>query len=475
MTSVVTSVALASPAERAVAQQVPAERTAPSVETSSIVVHPGQSIRIEAAGAAFLEAAIGSGALVTVPGELTAPSVEGDHWLVSVARNRAGVASEPVWTRVRVDATPPDLDFAFEPPPVERAGQRYLPPGAFVRLEARDAVAGVDATRLDAGGRNATGGTEVRLELPQEDGEVAIAATARDRVGNSRDTATTVWVDAIAPTIELSLTGPMTTLGARRVVGPSATIELAATDSGSGVANSERSLDGVRVEGGRRGGGLAAGVHRAEALVSDRVANQQLEVLEFTVDSKPPSLSFTVTAEREAERDGVNYYLPPVEVQAYARDDLAGVARFEQSTDGSTWSPVGAGWSGSGETLWLRARDRVANESRLEARWKIDRDPPALFLVDDSGTRHPAGAEVEVATGSELRFEAVDEGAGVERLESTFRWRGWFIENSFAVRDGLVLANAGRYFVFARAEDRLGNVQAARWPVRAVRRTGERP
>jgi hypothetical protein len=242
-------------------------------------------------------------------------------------------------------------------------------------------------------------------------------------------------------------------------------------DAQSGLAQVERTLDGAAATGAETwGGALGAGTHRAEATATDRVGNRAAVELHFVVDDQGPEIRWRASAHQSVERDGVTFFTSPVRIEVSADDDLSGIADLTWSR-GAGWSPWTGPLESTAEALELRARDRVGNKSRLEASWRIDDEPPVLFLVDDRGERHPAGSTVRVAPGESVTVTAVDDESGVDQVVTSWRHVGWFRLVGFSERQQIT--EYGRYFVYARATDRLGNETQVRWQVRA--RSGGAP
>jgi hypothetical protein len=296
-------------------------------------------------------------------------------------------------------------------------------------------------------------------ELPPQ-GEVTVRAWAVDRVGNrAGERRDSVTVDEDAPRGEIRLLGARSGEGDRLVVGPGTRAIVEVTDPDSGVGRWVGLLDGSEAPEASWAGPWPTGSHRLEAWAQDRVGNRaSLPALELLVDGKPPEIRWEIQdrafmcGEREA-------YRSPVRVAVQAVDQEAGVQALEWSADGAEWRSAAPTLELSGDSIRLRARDRVGNESETEARWTTDRDQPALSLRAPDGRALPPGTTLSVALEQEVALVAEDR-CGVATLRAAIGAGAWDRAPS-----RIRFESVGTYRLRAEAVDSGGNRAHGEWTV----------
>ncbi len=456
-------------------------------DTPVLIVAPGGEVRLESPeDGARVEAAFDGGALRSVPGSIAAPGA-GDHWLAVASRDRAGNLSPIHWLRVRVDGSPPRVELEPRPPAVagtpDRAGGKsWLPPGGSVAARGSDDLAGVAQLTLAAAAEaREVEATELTLPLPAA-GEVVVRASAVDRVGNRSSAATlTLWVDGEPPAGEIRLAGrhlpgPVGGLEGA-VLAPSCRLEAAFTDEESGLAGWVPWSDGVEVTAEAWGGPWTAGHHTVAAVAVDRVGNEgRLGPYRLVVDGAGPEITWRVLSAGVEGDEGAGtpdrWYLPPVEVAVEAVDAVAGLEELRGSLDGAAFEAVDGPVVVDGDRLYLEAVDRVGNRSTVEARWRIDRQPPEIRVAAPGARPVAPGGLVSVVRGEALDVRAVDRGAGVASATYVMN-RGWPVPPpARPLPERLVCRRTGRFELTVKAVDRLGNASHGVWQV-TVRRPGE--
>ncbi len=442
-------------------------------ERETLVVGPGETLRLEAPeDGAGLEAALDGGLLKPAGKTLTAPA-GGDHWLALASRDAAGNLSPIRWLRLRVDADPPDVVLNTDPVPVDR-GRRWLPPGATVTASAEDDPAGVAELMLTIGDDvRQISGTSLSAALPST-GEVTARAWALDGVGNRSATASlTLAIDTTPPGGEIQAACSPASAAAGTVVAPDCRIDVAVVDRDSGGARWSLEIDGEAADAEALGGPWVPGPHTVEVTAIDAVGNQAvIGPFAFTVDGTGPRITWRVSSQGVEGADGETYHRPPVEVTAEAADP-AGVARLTAATGGEAHRPIAAPVEVDGDSLLLRAVDGVGNVSQVQARWRLDLAPPVIRLETEDGQAISQGTTLQLERGDEIRFKATDGGSGLERatysvaVESAhvlWRWL-WWAPHQQPLPERLVFPWPGKISLSVEAIDRLGNRQVARWDI----------
>ncbi|SDY89583.1 Ig-like domain (group 3) [Micromonospora pattaloongensis] len=269
--------------------------------------------------------------------------------------------------------------------------------------------------------------------------------------------------DTTPPTVTASVSGNRNGDGA--YVG-SATVTLAASDSGSGVDKTEYSLDGGPF--GIYSGPVtvtAPGQHTVSYRATDKAGNTSAaQSVSFTVvappaqDSTPPTASASVTGDRDAN----GAYVGAATVTLSATDTQSGVDRIEYSLNGAAFAaysaPVTVNQPGQ-HTVAYRATDKAGNTSAPQSVSFTVVAPPAQDTTPPTasasvtGNRDANGAYVGSAT---VTLSATDEGSGVDRIEYSLDGAAFAHYHA-----PLTVNQAGQHTVAYRAIDKAGNTSAA--------------
>jgi len=265
--------------------------------------------------------------------------------------------------------------------------------------------------------------------------------------------------DTTPPTVTANVTGTKDTAG--NYVG-SATVNLAATDSQSGVDKVEYQLDGgawtaytapVVVN--------AVGSHMVHYRASDKAGNVSPEGMSsFSVvtgqpgDTTPP----TVTAEVTGTKDGSGNYLDTATVKLTATDAGSGVDKVEYKVDEGAWTaytaPVAVTAPGM-HMVSYRASDKAGNVSPegMAHFTIVSGDTTAPTVASEvTGTKDTAGNYVGKAT---VTLTATDAGSGVGKVEYKLDGGPWLTYSA-----PLALTVVGAHTVNYKATDKAGNVSA---------------
>ncbi|MCK0116106.1 plastocyanin/azurin family copper-binding protein [Isoptericola sp. S6320L] len=270
--------------------------------------------------------------------------------------------------------------------------------------------------------------------------------------------------DTTAPAVSAEVTGDQDDDGAY-VDG--ATVTLAATDDGSGVAGVEYDLDGAGWQGYDEPFVVdAVGTHTVEFRATDEAGNtSEPQSIDFTVvegDGGGDVTAPTVTAEVAGEQDDDGAYVGSATLSLAATDDEAGsgVASIEYDAHGH-WMPytTPVEFTEPGEqTVSYRATDEAGNVSEVgttsftvvEGDGGGDDTTAPTVATELSGEQDDDGAYVGSASAV---LTATDAGSGVETVEYDLDGAGWT-----EYTEAVVVDEPGEHELVARATDAAGNV-----------------
>jgi len=268
--------------------------------------------------------------------------------------------------------------------------------------------------------------------------------------------------DTTAPSVTAEVTGEQDADGA--YVG-GATVTLAATDDGSGVAGVEYDLDGA----GWRAYDApfvveSVGEHSLQFRATDAAGNtSQAQTATFTVaegGAEQDTVAPTVTAEVTGRQDADGAYVGTASVALSAQDEGSGVASIEVDAHGGHWMPYTAAlpFTEPGEhTVSYRATDVAGNVSEVGTTTFTvvaddggqDTTAPTV-TAEVTGEQDEAGAFVGSAS---VALTATDDSSGVAGVEYALDGGGWA-----AYTEPVVVTAAGEHEVAFRATDVAGNV-----------------
>jgi hypothetical protein len=239
---------------------------------------------------------------------------------------------------------------------------------------------------------------------------------ASDKAGNSSaegmEHFTVVSSDTTAPTVTASVAGTKDPDG--NYVGK-ATVTLAATDAGSGVAKVEYKLDsGDWTAYSEPVAITAVGAHTVAYRATDKAGNVSADgTSAFTIvaggDTVSPATSIVVSGNLDADWR----YIENATVTLTAEDNAggSGVDKIEYKLDGGAWTtytePVKVTGIGS-HSVWYRASDKAGNVSAEKGgAFLIAAAPPGPDLCPDSDVR-----DTVILGAADSQVENRDVGTG---------------------------------------------------------------
>jgi len=267
--------------------------------------------------------------------------------------------------------------------------------------------------------------------------------------------------DTTAPSVTAQVTGEQDGDGA--YVG-GATVTLAATDDGSGVAGVEYDLDGAGwtaydapfvVD--------AVGAHTLQFRATDAAGNtSEAQTATFTVvegSGEEDTTAPTVEPMLMGEQDENGAYVGTAAFMLHAADEGSGVASVEYQLDGGAWLPytTTVAFTELGEhTVSYRATDVAGNVSEVGsvtftvvAGGEEDTTAPTV-TAEVTGEQDDNGAFVGSATAT---LTATDDASGVESVEYDLDGAGWA-----PYTEPVVVDEPGEHTLLYRATDVAGNV-----------------
>ncbi|WP_406080900.1 OmpL47-type beta-barrel domain-containing protein [Micromonospora sp. NBC_00858] len=310
------------------------------------------------------------------------------------------------------DTTPPAVTAAVSG---DRDGDGNYVGVATVTVTATDAGSGVETVEYQVDDTSFLPYTQPVQVTAIGDHSVQFRAT--DQAGNLSPVGSVSFrivepgeEDTTPPVVTAALAGAQD--GDGNYIG-TATATLAATDTQSGVATIEYSLDGAAFTPYAQPIVVdEVGMHMLHYRATDVAGNTSAEQMShFTVvpppaeDTTPPVVSATVTG----ERDDDGGYVGGATVTVTATDDDSGVAKIEYALDTGAWTPYAGPVSvrtAGAHTLRYRATDVAGNTSTEQS---------ATFTVvaDDTDTCPESDTRgTVIIDGDDTGVPNVDTGDG---------------------------------------------------------------
>jgi hypothetical protein len=421
-------------------------------------------------GVASVQYALDTQSYAAYTGPLTV-NQPGAHTVLYRATDKAGNTSTPgsvqftVVTPPPADTTPPQVSASVSG--TKDASGNYVG-SATVTITAQDSQSGVASVEysLDQAAFTAYSGP-VSVNLP---GNHTLRFRATDKAGNTSPVSSVQFTvvapppaDTTPPDVSASVSGTKDASGS--YVG-SATVTITATDSGSGVATVDYSLDGQAYAAYT--GPLTVnqpGGHTVRYRATDKAGNTStVGTASFTVvtppppDTTPPQVSASVSGTKDASGN----YVGSATVAISAQDTGSGVASVQYALDTQSYAaytgPLAVNQPGA-HTVQYRATDKAGNTSPVGSVQFTVVAPP-------SGDTTPPQVSAGV-TGSQdwawnyvgsaiVTITATDSGSGVASVEYSLDGQ------LYAAYTGPLTVNQpGHHTVQYRATDKAGNTSTA--------------
>ncbi|GEM_PF-6103101 len=379
--------------------------------------------------------------------EYTFAGVEDGHRTVEVrALDNAG-NSRIDTVNFTVDTTPPELEIIY---PEE--GESFGVDQITVEWEGSDDVTGIDHYEVRLAGEDwmekGTDTSHTFYEL--EDGERTVEVRAWDNAGNDNINSVTFIVDTTPPTIDISVPDENAIMTQENV-----TVEWTGSDETTGIDHYEISINEESWIG--KGNDtehtffeLEDGNYTVEVRAWDNAGNDNIQMVNFIVDTTPPELEITSLEEGEA------FDIDEITVEWTGTDETTGIDHYEIRINEEDWINKGTGTTHSftgledGEHyVEVRAWDNAGHNTTTVVNFVVDTTPPVLQIES------PQEDEIFDTDSVTVEWECSDETTGIDhyeiRLEGT--WEDVGEAESFTF-EGL---EEGEHTVEVRAWDEAGN------------------
>lgn len=303
-------------------------------------------------------------------------------------------------------------------------------------------------------------------------GDHSVQFRAKDKAGN-QSAVGSVSFSVVAPTDPGDTTPPTVTASAAgnqdaagNYIG-SATVTVAATDSGSGVAKIEYAVDGAAFATYTAPFVLnTVGMHMVSYRATDVAGNVSAEgMLHLTVVAPPAqdTTAPTVSSSVAGDRDTAGNYLDAAVVTVRATDTESGVKTIEYAVDGGAFAaysnPVTVSSVGA-HTVRYRATDNAGNTSAVGTTTFTVVSRPAPDTTAPTTSAAVSGnqdVDGHYVGGATVTVTASDAGSGVKSIEIAVG------EGDFTGYSGPVTVRTpGDHTVRYRATDVAGNVSAVK-------------
>ncbi len=317
-----------------------------------------------------------------------------------------------------------------------------------VTLSSEDAVSGIAYTEYSIDGAD-----WVVYNGPfvvSQDGQHQLTFRSADIAGNVESTQTeSVRVDTNAPITMASLDGILGPGGWYR---SDVTLTLAASDSASGVADTQYSYDGISWSTYNGPITLSGtGVHIVLFCSSDHAGNTELSRFEAVqIDMISP----VTTAAIEGNLPPAGWYVSDVTVTLSATDEISGVAYSECSIDGGAWTvysgPLTITKDGNHE-IAFRSMDLAGNvEDAHSVTFGIDRSPPTTVAILDG----KLGLNDWYTSAVTMTLVPTDSYSGVADTEYSFDQTTWS-----TYEYPLTFYNDGVFTIYFYSADNVGSTE----------------
>jgi len=324
-----------------------------------------------------------------------------DIKIYDVAGNMASGSLE-----IRVDTTPPVISTAI-------GGTEGLA-GWYVSqtnttISASDENSGVDRVEYNQNSAGFQDGTSV----VSNDGVNTIGIRAYDVAGNMSTDSLEIKVDTIAPTVYPIVPTP-DGLNNWFITAPVA-VSVAGSDSGSGLASSEVSVNGGKWQSDAS---LSDGPYKVDFKSTDNAGNSTTVSRTVKVDTVAPTLSYSI-----AGTAGNNsWYLSQTMTTISARDNTSGVDRIEYDQNNIGWKDGTLVVSKDGiNDIDMRAYDLAGNMSSDSLQVKVDTVRPTSKFISPT----ESSTNTLVRGNYSLSGSSSDATSGVSAAEISLDGKSW--------------------------------------------------
>ncbi|MDB5085699.1 MAG: hypothetical protein JWN30_2585 [Bacilli bacterium] len=231
------------------------------------------------------------------------------------------------------------------------------------------------------------------------------------------------------------------------------TVNLTASDGGSGVAATYYTVDGGQQQSGTVVSLTTEGVHTLTYWSVDNAGNIETQhTATVKIDKTAPVSSSIVSP---GSPDGSNgWYTSDVTINLAGSDNLSGIAKIEYRVNDGTWSTYSGSIPSFGEGVYqvdYRSKDQAGNLEQIKSiGFKIDKTAPKLSVQLDKTVIWPADHKMVTINA---KLDASDQTSGVASIVLTS-----ITSNEPDSGEGDIQANFGTTDTsFSLRAERLGN------------------
>ena len=371
-------------------------------------------------------------------GTSAAVSSDGNHTVEFKTTNNAGLVTTALQS-FEIDETKPVI--AFNPTGTTGSNNWYTS-SVNLGISATDATSGLQSSSYSVDGgasiNNANG-----VAVPLLDGKHTISVNAVDNAGNSASSAVSINVDTTPPTQSLTLQG---TSGQNGWYISDVTVTASASDSVSGIASTQYSVDGETWTSGTSVAVSSDGSHTVQFKTTNNAGLSTTASQSLKIDQTKPVIAFNPTGIMGSN----NWYTSSVSLGISAEDAISGLQSSSYSVDGGaaiaiTNSTASVPLLDGKHTISVNAVDNAGNTANLSASINVDTTPPTQLLALQ-GTSGQNGWYVSNVQAS---VQATDVTSGV--ASSTIS------DNGGAAQTGTVMLSEGIHHLQFITTDNAGN------------------
>jgi hypothetical protein len=341
-----------------------------------------------------------------------------------------------VFETLRVDTIPPTYTITVPTVSGNNGWHRTQPT---IQISGTDTGSGLQATEISLD----SGASWIPTTTTLSDGTYDVTFRVTDVAGNQLQEPRTIKVDTTSPIITESISG---TYGTGGWYTSTVTVDVVATDAGSGLIGEEMRVDyGTWKTIGSIT--LAEGSHTVEYRAEDEAGNITTHTVTVNVDTIAPQANISLTGTL-----GVNgWYTSAVRLDLVSSDADSGVAQVEYQMD-SLWHPTNGAIILTDGTYEVRFRvtDTAGNTNLTPpVTYRVDTTLPEMKWVLQGTINSSSWSNSPV----ELIGSVADDGSGLLIFEVNINDAGWVD----AATADLTFSDDGVYEILTRAADLAGN------------------
>jgi hypothetical protein len=327
-------------------------------------------------------------------------NTDGTHVVDFRATDKAGLVTSSSQT-VKIDKTNPALGFS---PSGTLGSNGWYKTTVALTMSASDPASGVASFEYRLDGGVWTTGSAITLT----DGTHTVDTRATDIAGNASTSSFSAKVDTGLPALSNVAVG---TSGSNGWYVSNVTFTATSSDSMSGLALTEYSVDGGTWKSGSVVTVIADGSHVIDFRATDNAGNRSTNTRSIKVDQTDPAVSFAVPV-GTAGANG--WFTSPVGLGINRSDATSGIAADEYRLNNGAWTPITVDLNlvEGVNTVEARVTDKAGNQTLITKTVNVDLTPPQLNIT----IQEVSGATGWYNTPVTLTGLSSDDGSGVAEV-----------------------------------------------------------